>query len=50
MSQILRKLTGKALALTANDPKIHLKRITILNRIISFALTCLIFVFFFLGL
>ena len=48
MNQILQKLTGtgKALALTANDPKNSLKnRTTILNRIISFALTCLIFSF-----
>ena len=47
MSQILGKLTGKALALTADDLKIYLKQnsffITGLNRIISIALTCLIF-------
>ena len=47
MSQILGKLTGKALALTADDLKIYLKQnsffITGLNRIISIALACLIF-------
>ena len=47
MSQILGKLTGKALTLTADDLKIYLKQnsffITGLNRIISIALTCLMF-------